>query len=109
MATESVKVLIAAKDTASKKFKKVGKSAINMSAMLKKAAAATAVYFGARAAKRFLQSSVEAAMEQVKADELLAQSLRNAGDASLKTLIDLKKYAGQLQKVTIYGDENTHS
>ena len=82
MAKHSVNVLIKARDEASKKFKTIGLSAVNMGSMLKKAAAAVAFYFGARAIKNYLQASLAAYAEQEKSTTKLAQALEATGYAT---------------------------
>lgn len=53
----------------------------------------------------FLASSVRAFAEEEEAIKKLDQALRNQGDASKKTREDLAAYAGELQKITTFGDE----
>ena len=74
MATKSVKMIIKARDEASKKFRKVGRSAGSMGAMLKKAAIAGMAYFGARAMFRFGADAVKLFGEQ----EMAAKHLLDA-------------------------------
>lgn len=105
MAKHNVQIAIKARDEASRKLKLIGKSAMGMGSMIRKAAAMVAVYFGARGMYRFMKSSVVAAAEQEKADTLLAQSLRNVGAEAQSAMVRLKAYASQVQSATIYGDE----
>lgn len=44
---------------------------------------------------------------QLKADAQVAQAIKSTGGVAGKTLEDLKKQAGDLQKVTLFGDEAT--
>ena len=65
------------------------------------AAVAAVIAFGKKA--------IDAYMEQEKATMKLAVAMRNQGDYSRKSLRELKAYASQLQKTTVYGDELTLS
>jgi hypothetical protein len=106
MASHSVKMVVKARDEASKKLNIINKSALNFGKTLRRVVAIAGVYFGGRALKNFFQSSIEAAAEQEKADTLFAQSLRNVGEQAQSTLVRLKAYAGELQGLTVYGDES---
>ncbi len=77
----------------------------NMGAMAK-VARRGGLIIGAALAAGFTIST-KAAMEQERADVLLAQSLANVGKTSGKAFKDLKLYAAELQKLTKYGDEAT--
>jgi len=50
-----------------------------------------------------------AAAEQERADIALASALRQAGDASEETFKAMQDLAGEIQNVTIYGDEQVQS
>jgi len=53
----------------------------------------------------FMKDATRAAMEQEKADNLLAAALKAYGDVTLQTLPYLKQLASSMQAVTTYGDE----
>lgn len=105
MAKYSVDILLKARDQASAKFNKIGKSGMNMGSMLKKAAAMAAFYFGARTIKRQLQESLELFGKQEAAVKSLSDALGLIGKNSVKAMIDMQKFASSIQQVTIYGDE----
>ena len=107
MATHSVNVLIKAQDKAAKHLKNINKATGSLAGGLKKLAAAAAVYLSARAVYSTSKKFITAAAEQEKADALLARSLANVGDASAQTLADLKAFASEIQRDTVYGDEFT--
>jgi len=109
MAKHSVDVLVKARDQASKKFNKIGHSALGMGSAIKKAAAAAAVYFGARAIKNFAASSLQAFGYQEEALFTLASQLALLGKYSQETLTDYKKFAAGIQEVTTFGDEQVLS
>ncbi len=105
MATKSVKMIIKAKDEASKKFGKVGRSAGSMGQMLKKAAMAGAAYFGARAMFRFGADAIRLFGEQEMAAKHLYDALENLGKQA--DMPEMEEFASQIQRVTTAGDEAT--
>ncbi len=56
--------------------------------------------------KRIFNSVTEAAMEEERAERRMAAALRISGDATDSNISQLKHYAEELQKLTIYGDED---
>jgi len=60
MATESVGIVIKARDEASRKFGIIGKSSMSMASMIRKAAAMAAIYFGVRALKSWVEETLAA-------------------------------------------------
>lgn len=105
MAKRNVDIMVKARDQASKKFKKIGGSAVNMGSMIKKAAAMAAVYFSGRAIKRFMGESLELFGRQEQAVVGLGAALKMLGkEAELQAM---REFAAQIQEVTEYGDEGT--
>ena len=105
MAKHSVDMVIKARDEASRKFGVIGKSALSMGSMLRRAAAAAAFYFGARAIARFVRSSLELYGVQEKAVRGLADALELLGDNTAANIYDMQQFAREMQKQTVYGDE----
>jgi len=105
MADNNVRVLIKARDQASKKFGHVGRAAGGMGSMLKKAAMAAGVYFGARAIKNFASESLAAFGVQEKAVKGLGDALEQLGARS--ELKQMEAFASQLQGMSTVGDETT--
>lgn len=105
MAKHKVNILIQASDKASKKLMRIGKAAFGMGGLLRKAAAAAALYFGGRAMYRFTKSTVEAAAKQEEAHALLIQSLKNVGAQYDAIFPRLKQFSSEVQQVTKFGDE----
>jgi len=62
---------------------------------------------GAVVGGALLAGSLKAAATQEKADKLLAVSLKNVGEEGDAAFIKLKNFAGELQKITVHGDEGT--
>jgi len=105
VARNDVNIVVKARDEASRKFSKIGKSAGGMGSMFKKAAAAAAVYFGARAIKRFTTESLELYGIQETAVNNLTAALGNLGAAG--QINEMKSFASDMQKITTAGDEAT--
>ena len=105
MARNDVNIVVKARDEASRKFNRIGKSAGGMGSMFRKAAAAAAVYFGARAIKRFTTESLRLYGIQETAVNNLTAALDNLGDAG--QINEMKGFASDLQKITTAGDEST--
>ena len=105
MATESVNVLIAAKDTASNRFKKVSKNANMLGKTLRTAFLAAGAFVGVRAIKNFAKESIQAFGEQERATRLLSDALDNLGKGGEASMEDMKSFAGEIQKMTVIGDE----
>ena len=64
-------------------------------------------FLGFHQIARGIRSITEAAMAQEQAEHRLAAALANTGDASQRTVRQLQQFAAQLQRLTIYGDEQT--
>jgi len=105
MAKRSLDIVIKARDQASNKFRKVGGAASGMGKMLKGAGVAALAYFGARAIKDFVGSSMEAFGRQEAAVKSLSDALGLLGQNSAATMADMKAYAAEIQKQTVIGDE----
>ncbi|MDD5459834.1 MAG: hypothetical protein PHF37_10635, partial [Phycisphaerae bacterium] len=73
-----------------------------MSALKVGAVAATAAIVGMTA---IVKKSLDAFGEQEKSVAMLNQALKNQGNFTQAASLDLQRYASQLQKVTIFGDE----
>ena len=54
---------------------------------------------------RFGKAALQAAARQEASDLMLAQALREVGDASASSLADMQAFAAGLQRVTTHGDE----
>jgi hypothetical protein len=67
------------------------------------------VKMGYQALKNSLGDLVSVSRVQEKADKKLIQAMRQAGIYTKENYEGLKKYASELQKVTLYGDEETQS
>jgi len=105
MAKHSVQVMISARDQASKVFGGVGKNAMSMGAMIKRAAVMAGAYLSARQLLRFAKGSAQAHYEQAQATAKLAQALKATGNAAGFSLKQLQDYANELQGVTTIGNE----
>ena len=105
MARNDVNIVVKARDEASRRFNKIGKSAGGMGSMFKKAAAAAAVYFGAREIKRFTEDSLRLYGIQETAVNNLTAALDNLGAAG--QINEMKSFASDIQRITTYGDEAT--
>ena len=105
MAQHQVNVLVEARDNASRKFKVIGTSALGMGNMIRKAAAMAVFYFGGRAIKRFAQESLELYGRQEQAVLGLRDALALLGPVTNEQIADYKKWAAEMQKATVYGDE----
>jgi len=105
MSTQAVNVVVTARDKASKKFARIGKSATGMGGMIRKAAAMAAVYLGGRAIKNFLASSVEAAGRQEMAVKGLSDALELLGKNNSRAIESARNFAAEMQSITISGDE----
>jgi hypothetical protein len=103
MATHSVDVLIKARDHASKQFGAVGKSALSMGSMIKRAAAIAATYITVRGVVNFTKSSLESYARQEAASVSLAKALELLNKKA--ELPMMEKFASSIQSVTEYGDE----
>ncbi len=108
MATRSVNVVVKARDDASKKFGKIGKSAGGLSSSLKGLAVAAAAAFGIRAIKSFVSNTLDSidalakmsARINITADDLrglrMAATQAGASNASLdKALEKMAKNLGE--------------
>ena len=62
---------------------------------------------GLYAAYRGIKSLTRAAMEQERVELELAAALRQTGDLTSSNLYELKQYATEMQRLTVYGDEAT--
>jgi len=107
MASHSVNVMIKARDEASKKFGKIGRSAGSMGKMFRTAAAAAGAYFGIRAIKNFTAESIRAFGVQETAVRHLTDALANVGAGGAAAMMDMQAFASQLQQLTTIGDETT--
>lgn len=105
MSTRSVNVIVSAKDQASAKLARIGRAAGGMGSMFRKAAIAATAYIGTRQIIRWSRESLAAYGEQEDAQIKLAQALKATGGAAGISFEELKKYAGQLQQTTKFGDE----
>ena len=103
MATQSVDILIKARDQASAAFGQVGKAATGMGSILKTAAMAVGGYLSARAVLSFAQTSVQAFMEAEKASNGLQSALEILGKAS--ELASMQAFAAEIQRVTTAEDD----
>ncbi len=105
MAKKEAKLIIKARDEASKKFKKIGQSGIGMGSMLKKAAAMGAAYFGGRAMIGGLKESIELFGTQEMAVNHLQSALDNLNMGQQSK--EMQDFASSIQAVTTEGDEAT--
>ena len=105
MAKHDVKMILKARDDASKKFNKVSKSAGGLTKILRRAAVAAAAYFSLRAITRFASGSIAAHKQQETAVNHLQAALANLNKES--QLADMQSFASEIQKVTTIGDEAT--
>ena len=105
MATHAVNVVVKARDDASKKFNKIGKSAGGMSRVLKSAAGAMVAFLGIRQLVRGTKEILAAHAEQMASERKLETALKATGHAAGFTAEQLKEYAAGLQQTTIFGDE----
>ena len=64
-----------------------------------------AAYAGMRAIKGFISDSIKAANTQIEAETRLETMMMNVKGTTLEQVDVMKKYAGQLQKVGVIGDE----
>ncbi|ABR48577.1 hypothetical protein Amet_2423 [Alkaliphilus metalliredigens QYMF] len=76
-------------------FKRVAKSAVGLAA----------AYVGFRALSRGISSSVEAAKAQIDAETKLIAVMKNTKGMTEQNAQSVIKYAGELQKVGVIGDE----
>lgn len=88
------------------------RASAGLGAIAGKIGALAAAYLTWQTAQRIIQAGIDqigqaisAASEQEQADRRLALALKNVGDASAKTLNGLRDYAGSLQKVTLFTDD----
>jgi len=107
MAKQDVNVLIRARDEASKKFGMIGRSAMSMGQMIRRAAGLAGVYFGTRAIVNTMRESLALYSKQIEAEIKLQQAYIATGGAVGLATDEMKKYAAELQKVTRFGDEVT--
>lgn len=105
MAKHSVKVVVAARDDASRKFKTIGKAGQGMGRMLKTAIAGAVAYMGVRQIISFAKESIAAFARQELAVRELKQALDNLNKGY--KIKDMEDFASEIQKVTIFGDEAT--
>ena len=105
MVDPKLNMKITARDEASKKLNAVGRSAMGMGSMLKKAAMLGATYFGVRAIKNFAAESIAAFGVQETAVRHLQDALNNLGVGD--TAKEMRNFAAEIQKVTTIGDETT--
>ena len=108
--SKTFEVILRMRDQFTREAQKVNRSLSSMRRafnMLKGVVAAVGVYLGARGLVQTLKDLVQAAAEQEQAERKLQQALQTTGQYSRDAMEDLKKYASQLQAVTIYGDEAT--
>lgn len=105
MAKHKVDIAIKARDEASKKFLRVGKSASSMGSMIKKAVAAAAVYLSVRAIARFTRESLQLYGRQEAAVMGLSDALNLLGKGGRDVMKDMQDFASSIQKVTVHGDE----
>jgi hypothetical protein len=103
MSKHNVDVIIKARDKASKKFNKVGKSANRMSKTLENAAQAAVAYLSVRAITNFVSSSIEAFGRQEAAVKNLRTALGLLGQSY--QIRGMATFATQMQKITVHGDE----
>lgn len=104
---KSVNILIAAKDHASSAFAKAGAAAGGFGSRMMSLKGLLAGALGGFALKATLEKAVSAWGLQEQAQAKLAATLRATGGAAGFTAEQLQKYAGNLQKITIFGDEAT--
>lgn len=62
-------------------------------------------YLGIRGLTGALKSVVRAAIEQEKSERALSAALGQTGKTLSANMAELKRYAAEIQKVTVYGDE----
>jgi hypothetical protein len=93
MADHQVNILLKARDDASRKLSGLAKTAIGLGA----------AFLSFRAIAGFVRSSTAAFMEQEKAANSLSNALALVGAQT--QMRDMEKFAAQIQKVTIHGDE----
>jgi hypothetical protein len=107
MSTRSAKLVIQARDEASKKFGKIGKSAQGMGKMIKTAMIAGAGIFAVGKLISFAKESAAGYAVQEQAEAKLEQAIKATGGAAGFSADELKKHASELQNVTTIGDEST--
>ncbi len=86
----------------SKTYDKMGTS---MASLAKRAVTTVAAYAGARQIVQFGQSCIDAANDQVKAEERLDQLMMNVKGTTKGAVESIKSYSSALQSVTTVGDE----
>jgi|Deesub1362A_J573_1020465.scaffolds.fasta_scaffold00533_32 gas vesicle protein len=97
--TLDLKIIISAKDEATGAIKKLGKAIFNL-----RNAVIAAV--GGFVSMKVLDDITSAAARQEDAEQKLAAALKAVGQFSQETAKRLKQYAGHLQSLTRYGDED---
>ena len=75
------------------------------SGMLRKFAAASAGYLAASSLKNLAEESLNLAGAQEKAENLMARTLKNTAGMADTTVGELKRYAAEVQSMSIFGDE----
>ncbi len=99
-----LEILMTARDTSRRAFEQVTRR-IKSIGIVATAAAGTAAY----AMQRIGREAIALAIEQEKAEAKLEAVVRATGKAAGFSADEIKKYAGELQKVTGIGDEVTIS
>ena len=100
-----VNMVIKARDEASKKFGKVGRSAKGMGSALKKAMVFGAAYLGARQLWRIGKDLSASYGKQEEAVKHLTDALELLNKKA--EMPEMQKFASQIQEVTRIGDETT--
>lgn len=105
MPKRNIDIVIKARDQASKKFGRVGKSASGLSRTLRRLALAGGAYLSARAVKNFVGSSLTAYGRQEQAAKKLGDALALIGPEAAGQVPGMEKFARSIQRVTTIGDE----
>lgn len=91
--------------TVGKFSKSVSKSSISMQGLSRSILRLAGIGGGLFLLQRGIRGAISAGLEQEKVERQLAAALDSTGDSTRGNLVDLKKYAAELQRLTIFGDE----
>ncbi|MGA1979456.1 MAG: hypothetical protein ABSG99_02670 [Sedimentisphaerales bacterium] len=102
---QSVDIVIKARDEASATFGRVGQAAGGLGSMIKRAAMAAGLYFGAREIIGFVKSNIAAYQEHEMAIEHLTESLAYLRITDKNVISGLREFAAEIQRTTTISDE----
>jgi hypothetical protein len=101
----TIEAVVRARDEASRKFNRIGRSGRDMGRMIKRALVGVGAYLGARQMVTFFRSAVDNYIRQENAVRNLADALGLLGAGASEGLGGLREFAKEIQNLTIYGDE----